>query len=55
VVDVALGNSHLILGVLQLGAGTVECASLEVEAAVCTQQVVMQLLVAPLEGVGLLK
>jgi hypothetical protein len=33
----------------------VECVSLEVEAAVRTLQVVINLLVVPLEGVGLLK
>jgi hypothetical protein len=55
VVDVALGNSHIILGVLQLGAGVVERVGLEVEVAVHMQQVIVKLLVAPLEGVGPLK
>jgi hypothetical protein len=55
VVDVALGNSHIILGVLQLGVGVVERVGLEVEVAVHMQQVIVKLLVAPLEGVGPLK
>jgi hypothetical protein len=37
VVDVVLGNSQLILGMLQLSAGVVECISLEVEVAIRTQ------------------
>jgi hypothetical protein len=55
VVDIVLGKSRLILGVLQLGAGVVEGIDLEVTAAVGLQQLVVHLLVAPLEGVALLE
>jgi hypothetical protein len=55
VLEVALGTSQLVLGVLQQGVGTIECVSLEVEAAVRTQQVIVQLLVAPLKCVSLLE
>jgi hypothetical protein len=37
VVNAVLGNSQLILGVLQLSSGAVECISLEVEVAIRTQ------------------
>jgi hypothetical protein len=55
VVDVVLGKSQLILGVLQLGEGAVEGISLEVSAAVGPQQLIVHLHVAPLEDVALLK
>jgi hypothetical protein len=55
VLDIALGASQLIVGVLQLGAGAIERLCLEVEATVHPQQVIMQLLVAALKGVGLLE
>jgi hypothetical protein len=37
VVNAVLGNSKLILGVLQLSSGAVECISLEVKVAIRTQ------------------
>jgi hypothetical protein len=40
VVDVVLGKSQLILGVLQLGVGAVEGVSLEVTAALCPHQLI---------------
>jgi hypothetical protein len=55
VLDIPLGTSQLIIGVLQLGAGAVERLCLEVEAALHPQQVIVQLLVVPLKRVGLLE
>jgi hypothetical protein len=44
VVDVALGGGHLILRVLQLGAGVVKEVSLEVTAAISSHQLIIQFL-----------
>jgi hypothetical protein len=43
VVDVALGNNQLVLGVLQSGMGVIEVISLEVAAAINPHQLIIQL------------
>jgi hypothetical protein len=55
VVDVVLCKGQLVLGVLELGAGTVEGVDLKIVAMVCPNQLIVQLLVAHLEDVVLLE
>jgi hypothetical protein len=43
VVDVALGNNQLVLGVLQLGVGVIEVVGLEVTTAISPHQLIIQL------------
>jgi hypothetical protein len=44
VVDVALGGGHLVLSVLQSGAGVIKEVNLEVTAAISPHQLIIQLL-----------
>jgi hypothetical protein len=55
VVDVALGGSQLILGVLQSGAGIIGVVGLEVVATKIPHQLIVQLLDTCLEAGVLLK
>jgi hypothetical protein len=55
VLDVVLGGSQLVFGMLQLGVGVVKRVRLLLKAAVHLQWVIAELLVAPFKGVRLLK
>jgi hypothetical protein len=55
VVDVALGNGQLVLGVLQSGAGVIEVIGLEVTTAISPHQLIIQLPDARLQAGVLLQ
>jgi hypothetical protein len=55
VVDIALGDGHLVLSVLQSGSGVVEVIDLEVTTAISPHQLIVLLLGARLKAGVLLK
>jgi hypothetical protein len=55
VVDIALGDGHLVLSVLQSGSGVVEVVDLEVTTAISPHQLIVLLLGVRLKAGVLLK